>query len=488
MENKATKISENRAEAELLTTWEDIKKVYDATLAKYQKQITLPGFRKGKAPMNVLEAKIGEEVLRDSCFEAMNNSISSLFENVDESLRALPYSTPEIVDNDKLLPFKKEQDISFKIRYDITPEIKLEKYKGLDVEIPNVVVSDEMVAGEIERYRNQNSIVKTKGDGAEIANGDLVTLDYEVIGKEGEEGTGRKISDFTFTVGEKKNIYQFDDDVIGLKEGDEKEFVKKSGDDDIKIKVAIKTIKVKELPDVNDEFAQDIKSEYKTVADLKAGIKKQISDDLDERMKDTKLTAVCDKILESTNIAIPESMIAYETELGFRRAAGQYNMSSKDFEKFLTKIGQSKASFTSPWRADVEKSIKIRLIIDAVEKAESIKADDEKVKAMLEKQISEDTDEEMKKRIENSIRDQMDFSATIDYLIENNNLKKGKKEITYEDYISGKYLEDEKTESESEGKSESKKSPAKSKKESSKAKAEDSKTEDSKAEAESDKA
>ena len=452
MDNKAVKISENRAEANICTEWESIRKIYDETLAKYQKQITLPGFRKGKTPLNVLERKIGEDTLREACYEAMNNSMTELFEKTEADLRPLPYSTPEIVDHDKLLPFKKNKDINFTIRFDITPEVKLEKYKGLNVEIPNVTVSDEMVNKEIERYRQQNSIVKSKGADAVAAANDLVTVDYEATYPEGESDENKKIDDFTFTLGEKKNIYEFDDDIAGLKEGDEKEFTKNHNGKDVRIKVKVKSIKVKELPEVNDEFAQDIKSEYKTVADLKAGIKKQISDDLDERMKETKIVAVCDKILEDTQISVPKSMVDYEVELGFRRTAGQYNMSSKDFEKFITQIGQTKESFTNPWREDAEKSIKHRLVVGEVEKLENIKADEEKVKAILEKQTPADSDEETKKRIEESVRDQMNFSAAIDFLLENNNLKKSSKEITYEDYVSGKYLENSKEEEKGKGK------------------------------------
>ena len=152
----------------------------------------------------------------------------------------------------------------------------LPEYKGLEIEYPARKITDEDVNAEIERLREQNAMVITK-NGA-IAEGDIVTIDYAELDENGNEMAANKRDDFTFTVGSSYNFYKLDKDLVGMKKGDQSVIEKTYGDDSgmgtdylgktVRINVKIKEVKVKEIPELDDDFAQDVKDEYKTVADL----------------------------------------------------------------------------------------------------------------------------------------------------------------------------------------------------------------------------
>ena len=467
MASEVKRVEGSRAEINVVAKWEDIDRTYKDELNKYQKKAAIPGFRKGKVPLSVLQSKLGDEFFNEVCYVAMDEAMRKELEEVDAKLRPLPYARPEVVDAEKLMPFKKDADIEFTLRYDVLPEFELKNYKGIEVEYPNVVISDEMVNNEIERYRNQNAVVKKKENGI-VENGDIVTLDYINLDSDSKDA---KVEDFTMTVGKKQNYFKFDDEIIGMKDGETKEIIVAYTDDDdkpsgfkadtVKLNVSIKSVRVRELPVVDDEFAQDIKSEYKTVEDLKNGIRKQQQEELDGRMKDTKIKLLCEKILSDMNIDVPKSMVDVEINRAFSRLVRSYGTNEEGFINYLKQIGQTKESFTAPWRDDATTNLKYQLIIGKVQEIEDIKADEEKVKAVLEKEIPQDAKEDEKKRFEDIVNDRLSYEKTIDYLIDNNKMKPGKKEVKYEDYVSGKYLEDEEAEKKEKGEKKTKKSEKK---------------------------
>ncbi len=444
MESKARKIENSKAEIDVTASWDEIKTNYDELLKKYQKQLAIPGFRKGKAPMDIVENKIGKEVLRDAVFNAMDGAIKKAFEEVEPSLRPLPYGQPEIVDFAKLEPFEKEKDVQFTTRYEILPQFELKEYKNIEIEYPNVTISQDMIDTEIERYREQNAIIKTK-DNETVEDSDLVTIDYTLEGDEPQS-----INDYTFTIGKKQNYYNFDNELIGMKKDETKSFTIQYTDenkpegftkDSATFSVTMKSIKSKELPALDDEFAQDIKSEYKTVDDLKNGIKETLEKGLENRMKNTKIHLVAQKILERNEpFDVPESMINFEINNSYSRFAQQMGMRPDDLTKFLTSQGQTKEQFTSSWRNDALENIKEQLVISKVQEMEKIEADEKKVETAKKSQIPENATDDQKSSYEAMIKDNLAYEAAIDYLIKENKLVPSKEEISYEDFASGAYL------------------------------------------------
>lgn len=446
---------------------DEIEKAFTDLLAKYSKNVQIPGFRKGKVPASVIEKKYGDAIRQESTFNLMEQVVTENVKEAAEDKRPLPFSTPELQDEEKLIPFKPGKDIVFSVRYDVMPKFEAPEYKGIEVEVPNVKIEAKQIDEEIEKIRQQNAMVVDKKDKA-IENGDVVTLDYEEVGK-----PDSKRDDYVFTVGSGYNFYKFDDDVIGMKKGDEKTFSKTYTEDSgvpgyegktIELKVKIKAVKVREVPELDDDLAQDVKSEYKTVADLKAGVKKQLEESLEERLKETKLEKLMSLLAEKTDIAIPQSMVDFEVESTWRRFASQSGMSEEQLLQFLQYQGQNKETFTSVWRPEAAKMVRQQLIMEKIAQALKYKATEKEIEEEFKTEYPTVKDED-KEQYKPMIEDALAFRNTRNFLLDNNKFTKAKKATSYEDFITGAYLE-KKEEVKAEEKTEKKpaKKVAKSKK------------------------
>ena len=330
---KSVKELENSQAALTLTLdAASIEEAYNKRIQKYAKELTIPGFRKGHVPASVIERKFGDQIREESTFDTMEEALKEAYTSLDKKDMPLVFSTPVLQDEEKLLPFKKDSDLTFTVVYDVMPRFELPQYTGLEVEVPTVEVTDADIDKEIERYREQNAVVRTK-DG-EAASGDVVTIDYVELDAEGKEIASTKRDGFTFTLGSGYNFYKLDKDIEGMKAGDEKTVTKTYTEEDnvpgyagktITLRVKLDTLKLRELPAVDDDFAQDIKEEYKTVADLKAGIKEKFQKNADDAISHEKENAILAKLSEAVDFPIPESMIKAELDnrwRGFVRQMG----------------------------------------------------------------------------------------------------------------------------------------------------------------------
>lgn len=446
MSDNVKRVTSTEAELTLTVKWDAIKAKYEEELNKICLKASIPGFRQGKAPKNLVEKKLGDGFLQEIASNVMDDVLKAEVEKLDEKDRPLPYSHTVLKDEEKVFPVKKDQDLEITVKYEVMPEFEVKDYKNLKVEYPNVVISDEMVEKEIDALKERNSVLRDKGE-EPIVEGDVVNADYEV---EGEKDSKR--SDYVFTVGSHSAYFDFDDEIIGLKKGDEKEITKTYTEknkpvgyekDSAVIKVKINSVKKKEVPEVDDEFAQDVSEEYKTVADLKNGLKGKLEKELGERLKETKISALIDKIIPSVDLTVPVCMIDYEVANTFRKFAYQMGMREEDAIKFLTANGQKLDEFTSPWRPDAEHTIKSQLIITKIRDNEKISVSDEEVNAEYDKQHKDDKDNPNEELYKSMIKDNMEYQKTIEFLLDNNKLTPSKKQIKYEDFASGKYLEDE---------------------------------------------
>lgn len=441
--DKSIKELENSQVALTITVdAETIEKAYAKRLAKYASSLQIDGFRKGKVPTSVVERKYGSSIREESTFDCMEENLKEAIETLEEDKKPLAFSTPALQDEEKLIPFQKDSAVTFTVVYDVYPKFDLPEYKGLEVKVPQVEITDEDVNKEIDILRDQNAMVIRKDGKAE--KGNIVTIDYAEIDQDGKtvEGTDRK--DFTFTIGSGYNFYKLDDDVIGMAKDEEKDVEKTYTEEDnvpgyagktVRLHIAVKEIKVREIPALDDDFAQDVKEEYKTVQDLVDATKAKLEKNLDEKMKGDKIEALMADILSKTEIAVPASMVDMELEQSWKRFVQQSGLEEDQLMKFFKMQNQTKEAIIEQWREPAVKNIKEQIILEAVKKKEDFELDQAELEKAYEEQLKNIQDEGAKDYYKNMIKDDMQFAKVVPFLLENNKFVPGDK-VSYKDYMS----------------------------------------------------
>jgi trigger factor len=429
-----------------LTVGKDtVKSQYDDLIREYVKTISIPGFRKGKVPRDVLERKFGPALKDEALNKIFGQTLTEIFE--DESFpkedQPLPYSTPRL-DKEPELEFDK--DLVFSVVYDILPAITVGPWKGLEVEIPDVSVEEEDISRELGKIRERNAIVLDRDDGAAAVKDDVVTINYCELDGDGNPIANSERQDFVFTLGSGYNIYQIDDDLIGMKKGETRDITKTFPADYIHKDLAGKTLtirctltalKEKKLPDLDDELAQDVDEKYHTLEDLKNSIRSRLEKNLERRLRDIRISKILEKVLETTPIDLPESMITLELDSQFRNMARRYNMDAEEMEKNMAAMGQEPEQIRAAWRPDAERALKSRLIIETLMRDLELKASDEETDKEIERQIAESEGlmgaEELKKYYEqentrNYLKEDIIERKLFDLFEAENTIKKAKKE------------------------------------------------------------
>jgi trigger factor len=443
-----TRLDKSNVKLSFTVPKEDILNQYQTMLKEYTKELQLPGFRKGKVPQEVLERKYADALKQEALGRIVESALQDYFkqEGLPRNERPLPYSTPELQDEPKL---DFDNDFQFSVVYDVLPEVKIGKWKGLDVEYPYTEISDDDIKRELEMIRERNAVVMDKDDGASAQKGDIVTIDYGIFGENGEELKDFQRKDFVFTIGSNTNFYQFDDDIIGMKKGETKEFEKKFADDFFeptlagktrKVKISLSVIKERKMPDLDDDLAQDVDEKFKTLDDLKNSIKARLGKNIEWKQRDIKLQEVLKKIMESTPVILPESMIRAEIDGRWRRLAQYYNTTAEKMMQMMT-MGEGHEEREKEWRQTAEKALHSRIIIETLIEEEKIEVSDEDTENEFKRIAAErdaEVDEVKKHYSEEDIvylKEDIKERRIVDKLFAENNLKQGKKE-NYLDFIS----------------------------------------------------
>jgi len=444
--DKSIKELENSSVALTVTVTADtIENDYKAALQKYASTIQLKGFRKGKAPISVLEGKFGKAIREESTFNTIEEALKEALEGVEDKYKPLSFSTPELQDEETLLPFKANSDVTFTVKYDVMPTFEMPAYKGLSVSFPKVQVSDEAVNAEIEKLREQNAMVIDKNDAA--AMGDIVTVSYVELDAENNEVPGTERKEFVFTLGSTYNFYQIDSDIVGMKSGEEKTFSKTYAEDStvegyagktITLKVNVESVKFRDVPALDDEFAQDVKEEYKTVDDLLKATREKLEKALEAKLEQAKLNALSDELLKGTTIAVPASMIDLEIEQSWNRYVKQTGLTEEQILQFLQFQQKTKEDVVAPWREAAEKSLRIQLIMEKIKETEQFPLDEEELNKVLAEQLKDVTDESQRDYYKTMIEDDMRFQKIAPFLQENNTFTEGE-EVAYDVFMSETY-------------------------------------------------
>jgi trigger factor len=441
-EQKVKEIEKSAVELSIKVEQKAIADSYTKTLQKYTKSLQLPGFRKGKVPASVLEQKFGKEMREESVYTIIDEAVQDALKNVEEKYKPLPYSTPNLVDEDNI-DTAIDKDLEFAVTYDVMPQFELPAYTKVEVDVPKVEVTKEIVDKEIEKLRDQNALVIEKDKA--IESGDIVTMDYVELDAEGNEVPGTDRKDFVFTVGSGSDFYKIDDDIIGMKKDEEHTIEKTYAEDfeypeyagkTIFLKVAIKQVKVRDVPELDDEFAQDVSEDYKTVEDLVAATKEKLENSLKNHLDETKLNKLIDKLLEQVEIQVPDSMIEMQLDSSWRRFVSQSGVSEEQLLQFLDIQGQTKEDVTNGWKDSAEKTIRTELLMEKIKEKENFTVDEKELETEVEAQLQDITDENTRNYYKTLIEDDMKSRKLGEFLLANNTLKESET-VSYEEFMAG---------------------------------------------------
>jgi len=363
----------------------DVAASYNEVVAKYAKNIQIPGFRKGKVPVSVLERKYGDALKNDAVSEIVEKALGDIFEEMDKNKsddRPLPYSQPTIDDIPLLDPTK---DLTFAVKYDVFPKVEVKNFDGIEIKVPEVKITDDDLKEELEAIRQRNAMVLDKKDDEAVAKDDIVTVNYCELDDKDAEIAGSQRQDFVFTVGTEQNIYKFDNEIIGMKKGETKDLTKEVDGENKKVRVTVTAVKVRNVPELDDELAQDVSDKYNNLEDMKNDIKKNLETALENKLKEIKSNSLLEQLVEKNPVELPASMVKAELDSRFRMMAQQFQTTTEQLEKMLTSAGQKKEDMLTQWTGDAEKMLKSRIIVESLLKEKDISVTAEEIEAEYEK-------------------------------------------------------------------------------------------------------
>ena len=422
---------------------DQVRSEYDGLLSEYTKTIQIPGFRKGKVPRDVLMRKFGDTLKGEALSKIVEKALDEVFseDSLPRESRPLPYSSPQMQDEPKL---DLDSDLSFSLVYDVIPQITVEKWQGLEAEVPDISIEEEDIWRELHALRERNAIVLDKDEGQTAGKDDVVTVDYAELDDADQRIEGSARQDFTFTLGSERNLYRFDEEITGMKKGESRTFSKTYAPDDTaaelagttkKLSVTLTALKVRQLPELDDDLAQDVDEKFKTLDDLKDSIRQRLGKDLELRLRAMKINALLEKIMETAPAEIPESMLKAELDSRWRTLARNFNTDVAGLNKILASAPSGPESIKEGWKPDAEKALHSRLVIETLIEDLKLEASDAEVEAELERVASESGTplEEVKKyyeaeRMEDYLKEQIKERKVLDLLLEKNTIKPGKKE------------------------------------------------------------
>jgi trigger factor len=442
MTKEVTRLEKSNVRLTLTIPKEETLSQYRDMVKDIGKDMQIPGFRKGKVPQDVLERKFGEALRDEALGKIISKAIGEVFD--DETLprdeRPLPYSQPRM-DEEPKLDF--DQDLCFSIVYDVLPKVSVGQWKGLEIEAPHVEITDEDIARELEELRDRNAFVLDRDEGAQAQSGDVVTVSYCEIGEDGEETPNSRRDDFAFTLGSGNNIYQIDDDIVGMKKGETREFTNTYPDGDpakelagrtVKLRVTLDALKEKKLPDLDDDLAQDIDEKFSTLDDLKNSIRGRLEKIIETRLREIKTSRLLEKIMENTPVILPESMVMAELDGRLRNLARRFGSDTDRIMEMLAQADDGFDNIQEKWRPSAEKALHSRLIVETLMEEQKIEAGDEDVEKELERISGEAglSVEEMRTSYEENnameyLKDDIRERKFFDWLFSENTIKAGSK-------------------------------------------------------------
>ena len=388
------KLEHSAAKLTVTVAKKDVADSYNETIGKYVKQVQIPGFRKGHVPASVLERKYGEQIKMEAASDLIDKSLNEIFSDEKElENRPLPYAQPVL---EKMPEFDTSKDFVYTVTYDVFPKVDLKgfDFKSITIKEPQVTVGDEELNEELKGIQERNAVVIDKKDDEKAEKDNIVTISIVEKDENGAEIASTKREEFTFTLGTAENVYKIDDDLIGMKKGESKE-VSKTYDKDEKdaelagktkkYSVTVKQIKVRNLPALDDELAQDVNEKFKTLDDLKKDIMQKLENARTNKINEIKTNDLLSALVEKNPFEIPASMLSAELDGRWRMMAQQFQTTPEELDKMITASGQKKEDMLKEWTGDAEKMLKSRIVVDNLLKERNISVTPEEIESEYQK-------------------------------------------------------------------------------------------------------
>ncbi len=400
------KLEHSAAKLTVTVAKKDVADSYNETLGKYAKNVQIPGFRKGHVPASVLERKYGEQIKMEAASDLIDKSLNEIFKDESElENRPLPYAQPTM---DEMPAFDVTKDFTYTVKYDVFPKVEVKDFNGITIKEPQVSVGDAELQEELKGIQERNAVVIDKKDDEKAEKDNIVTIDIVEKDENGKEIASTKREGFVFTIGTAENVYKIDDEIIGMKKGDTKDITKKYAktekDEELAGKtknysVTVKQIKVRNLPELDDDLAQDVNEKFKTLDDLKKDIQRNLEKAKDRKINEIKINDLLSQLIEKNQFEIPASMLNAELDGRWRMMAQQFQTTPEELDRMIAASGQKKEDMLTQWTGDAEKMLKSRIIVDSLLRDKNISVTPEEIEAEYQKIADENgiTLDEVKK-------------------------------------------------------------------------------------------
>ena len=379
MEAKMEKIDVNVVKFEVKVEANKFNEALTRAYKKNVKNFNVPGFRKGKVPMNVVKQYYGVGVLLE---DAVNFAIDGSYSEVLKENNIIPVDYPKV----DVVQVEEGKDFIYTAEVTVYPEVELGEYKGLSVEKKTYEVTEEEVSKKLKEMQEKNARVETKEEGT-VENGNIAVIDFKGF-VDGEAFQGGEGHDYSLEIGSKTFIDNFEEQLVGAKVNDTVEvnvtFPENYGKEELngkpaKFEVTIKEIKVKELPELDDEFAKEA-SEFETIADLKADVTKKLEEANIERAEREYEEAVINAVAENAKVEIPAVMVEKEVDKMVQNLEQRLQYQGLTLDQYFQFTGTDEAKMREYMRENAGTKVKVDLVLEAIEKAENIDATEEEIK------------------------------------------------------------------------------------------------------------
>ncbi len=422
MNVKIEKQEKSKVVLEFTMPKDDFNKALDKAFAKNAKHFKVPGFRNGKVPRNVVEKVYGEGVLYESVIE---DTVDEEYRKALEENKLEPVSRPEM----DVKQIGKDKDFIYTVSFYVKPEAKVSKYKGLEIEKVDVKVSKEDVEAELESVRNKNAEIKSVED-RKLQQNDISTIDFEGF-VDGVAFEGGKGENFELTIGSGQFIPGFEDQLVGMEIGEEREIkvtfpkeyhAENLAGKDSTFKVKLISIKEKILPELDDEFAKDV-SEFETLEEYKKDLKAKVKERKENQAKAERESKAIEKLVENVEVEIPEAMIDHEIEHMIESFAQNLSYQGMSMEQYLEYTNTKMDEFKESLKPNAIKDIKLRLALEFINKAENVVVEDKEIDEKIEelsKQYGSTDSDSLKKNesVRNYMREKLIQDKTMALVVD----------------------------------------------------------------------
>jgi len=402
----------------------EVDAAMDQAFKKVVKQINVPGFRKGKMPRNMFEQRFGIESLYQDALEII---VPESYSKAIDEAGIMPVDYPEISGTEN---FTHGKDFTFTAQVTVKPEPKLGEYKGLEVTKLPVEVTDEEVETQIQDQLARKAELEIKEDEA-IVEGDTAVIDFEgFVGEEAFEGG--KGEDYPLEIGSGSFIPGFEEQLVGIKNGESKDVVVTFPEEyhaaelagkEATFKVTVKEVKTKVLPELNDEFAKELDPEVEGVEALRAKIKEQTAEQKQAESDATLRDQLVEKAAENAEFEVPAGMINSETDRMLQEFGQRLQTQGMNLDLYYQFSGQSEEDLRGQMKEEAQSRVRVSLTLEAIAEAEKIEATEADIAAELEKMAAQFnmTKEQITGALGGTavLENDIKIQKTVEFLVEN---------------------------------------------------------------------